>query len=67
MSSFIQKVVNKKTGEKNRCLCIDDFFAHHIYGYKIIDDLGINDAFKLRVPVISFLALAKEWDWEEGE
>ena len=35
MSTFSITVKNSKTGETTKCMCIDDHFGHHIYGYLI--------------------------------
>jgi hypothetical protein len=37
MSDYFIKVKNKKTGEETTCYCADDWFAHHVYGYRIKD------------------------------
>ena len=33
MSSYIEMKKNPKTGLPTKCLCIDDYYGSHIYGY----------------------------------
>jgi hypothetical protein len=33
MSSFIKNFSHPKTGKKQDCWCIDDFYGQHRYGY----------------------------------
>ena len=33
MSSYIKKIKNPKTKKMQSCLCLDDYFSPHEYGY----------------------------------
>ena len=37
MSSYIFKAIHKATGEEVEVFAMDDYFAHHEYGYKLPD------------------------------
>lgn len=33
MSSFLKQLTHPKTNKEQACLCIDDYFGQHRYGY----------------------------------
>lgn len=63
MSSYIRRYYNQATNKSQDCLCIDDYFGQHEYGYLFKKD-GSDatfDDFRL-------IADKKLWDiynWEE--
>ena len=43
MSSFTMKLKHKASGEYHSIWAIDDYFAHHVYGYKLPDGTVVKD------------------------
>jgi hypothetical protein len=57
MSSFINKLTNPKTGKKQKCFALDDYYGPHRYGYGFpVDgsDAQFNDFGKAKMADCDF-------------